>query len=58
MTEPDFIRAMEALVESQGSERFAALALDELGITYVDEVEKDHRQFILRRVVALWEEAQ
>jgi hypothetical protein len=46
-----------ALVESQGGETFAALALDELGITYIDEVPVSHQEFFLGRCAALWEES-
>jgi hypothetical protein len=53
-----FLSRVEALIESQGGEEFVALALDELGITYVDDVTVAHRSFFVGRCIALWEEVQ
>ena len=55
MRSRDFTKAIEALIERQGGESFVALALGELGITYIDEV--THHAFFLQRCVALWEES-
>ena len=47
---------LQEVVESQGTTLYVSLALDELGLTTVQEV--THREHFVRRVTALWEEAK
>jgi len=55
MTKGTFIKELKVLVERQGDETFIALALGELELEFVDEVE--HQEFFLKRCAALWEES-
>ena len=53
-----YMEQLQVLIESQGGERFAALALEELGLTYADEVPTHSRLYVLERMKALWEEEE
>jgi len=46
------------LIEAQGGEDFVLAALSELSIQFTDEVSPNAREYILARIVALWEESQ
>lgn len=55
---PTTFRAkVEALIEGQGDETFIALALDDLHLTFIEDVPKAQREFFLGRCAALFEEA-
>jgi len=51
-----FTEQLQDLVRAQGTTLFVSLALDELGLTSVQQV--THREHFVRRCVALWEEAK
>ncbi len=58
MTHNTFRAKVEKVIESQGDETFVALALDDLHLTFIEDVPKDKQEFFLGRCAALWEEAQ
>lgn len=51
-----YAHQLQALVESQGTTLYVSLALDELGLTKIQEV--THRDHFVRRCVALREESK
>ncbi len=54
MLRGDFVVALKALIEAQGTTLYVSCALDELGIQTIKEV--THREHFVRRCVALEEE--
>ena len=50
------IDSIEALVEHQGTEKYVALVLDELGLDFVDDVPVQLAAYFTARCVALFEE--
>ena len=58
MEASEFIKQIKALIENQGNWDYVALAHDEFGLTYLDEVPEDVRPFIIARATALYEEDQ
>lgn len=53
-----FIVQVEELIEQHGTEDFIVKALEEFDLTYVEDVPKKRRSWLLARAVALWEEDQ
>ena len=53
---PEQVEEVRALIESQGTTAFVALALEELGLTFVEDVV--FGEFFIGRVQALYEENQ
>ena len=51
-----FIKRAHELVDSHGGEQFLAVAVDELGIEYVEDVPAALFAFVLARAQALYEE--
>ena len=58
MDEAIFDDEVARLIEAQGGEDFVLAAFAELSIQFTDEVPPSSREFILGRIVALWEESQ
>ena len=52
----DAADVVEDLVEGQGTEHYVALALDEVGAEYVEDVLPEHALYFIARCVALYEE--
>ena len=56
MLRSSFIAKVERLIESQGTEKFVALALDEFDLTYIEDVPAKLEAWVLGRASAMEEE--
>ena len=54
--DPTLVEQVEVLIESQGTDYYVALALDELAIEFVEDVPSEQALYFIGRIVALHEE--